>query len=60
MADMAQMDAAADAAEQELIAKLKEMTPEQREGAQWVASWMEKHYVDAGYKRLSKALRRAS
>lgn len=60
MADMTQMDAAADAAEQELIAKLKDMSPEQREGAKWVASWMKKHYMNAGYKRLSKALLRAS
>lgn len=50
------MDAARDAAEQELIQGLKEMSPEEKAGAQKVASWMRMHYMKAGYKRLSKVL----
>ena len=54
----AKMDAARDAAEQELVKDINEMSPEQKEGARKVVNWMRTHYMQAGYKRLSKTMLR--
>ena len=53
---MAKMNAAADAAEQDLVHMMKEMAPDQKVGAQTLARWLKDNYMQAGYKRLSRAI----
>lgn len=51
------MNAAADAAEDELKTTLAGMSTAERKGAQAVIDWWKSHYMQAGHKRLGKVVK---
>ena len=50
------MDAAQKEAERELLQAVDNMTPEEAQGAKYIAKWIKQNYMSAGYKRLSRTL----
>ena len=52
-----EMDAAAQAAIEELRSKVALLTPQQKEGFMMLVNWVKVWYMRAGYKRLLRKLR---
>jgi len=56
MALQVRMDEAGRVAHAELAALRAKMTPEQDQGAQALIDWLQRHFREAGYKRLCRPL----